>query len=98
MKHATPETLEQIGSLLGGLRRLPHMVERKPGVFYVKGKAFLHFHEDPAGIFADLKIRDDWKRFAVNAARERSEFLKLAASTLPGIGAASTRRSRSAKG
>jgi hypothetical protein len=58
------------------------MVERRPGVFYVKGKAFLHFHEDPAGIFADIKIGNDWERFAVKGARARSEFLKLAARTL----------------
>ena len=87
MKHATPKALAQIGSLLGGLRRLPDMVERRPGVFYVKGKAFLHFHEDPKGIFADIKIRNDWKRFAVDGARDRSEVLKLAASTLPAVGA-----------
>jgi hypothetical protein len=82
MKHATPETLEQIGSLLGELRRLPNAVERRPGVFYVKGKAFLHFHEDPAGIFADIKIGNDWQRFAVKGARSRSVLLKLAAQTL----------------
>jgi hypothetical protein len=85
MKHATPETLKQIGSLLGGLRKLPNAVECRPGVFYVKGKAFLHFHEDPAGIFADIKIGNDWKRFAIKAARSRSQFLKLATSTLSAI-------------
>lgn len=84
MKHATAETLEQIRSLLGGLRRLPHMVERKPGVFYVKGKAFLHFHEDPKGIFADIKVRKDWRRFVLNGTRDRSDFLKFAARTLLG--------------
>ena len=92
MKHATPEALEQIGSLLGGLRRLPSVVERKPGVFYAKGKAFLHFHEDPAGIFADIKLPDDWKRFAIKSARDRSEFLKLATRTLSGTGARTGRR------
>src|SRR5579872_7607205 len=86
MKHATPETLEQIGSLLGGLRRLPSVVERKPGVFYAKGKAFLHFHEDPAGIFADIKLSNDWERFAVNGVQGRSKFLKLAARTLSSTG------------
>jgi hypothetical protein len=93
MKHATPETLEQIGSLLGGLRRLPSVVERTPGVFYAKGKAFLHFHEDPAGIFADIKLSNDWKRFAVKSARDRSEFLKLATTILSGTGAPVARRS-----
>jgi hypothetical protein len=86
MKHATTEALQQIGSLLGDLRRLPQMIERKPGVFYVKGKAFLHFHEDPAGLFADIKIRSDWTRFALKGAGERSAFLKLAARTLSDTG------------
>jgi hypothetical protein len=90
MKHATPETLKQIGSLLGALRKLPKAVERRPGVFYVKGKAFLHFHEDPAGIFADIKIGNDWKRFAINAARSRSEFLKLATRILSATSAPHT--------
>ncbi len=96
MKHATSEAFEQITSLLSGLRRLPHMVERRPGVFYVRGKAFLHFHADPAGIFADIKVRNDWKRFALKGAHVRSEFLKPATRTLsrpraPSAGAARRR-------
>ena len=87
MKHATAETLAQISSLLGRLRRLPNIVERRPGVFYVRGKAFLHFHEDPAGIFADIKVGDDWKRFAIKGAHSRTEFLKLAARRATGTGA-----------
>ena len=86
MKHATAKTLEQISSLLAGLRQLPRMVERRPGVFYLKGKAFLHFHEDPAGIFADIKIGNDWERFTVNGVQGRSKFLKLAARTLSSTG------------
>ena len=86
MKHATAGALQQIGSLLGGLRRLPQMVERKPGIFYVKGKAILHFDEGPTGIFADIKFRNDWKRFALKGAGERSAVLKLAARTLSDSG------------
>ena len=32
------------------------MRERTPGSFYVKSKGYLHFHEDPAGVFADVKL------------------------------------------
>ena len=87
MKHATPDTLAQLAGLLVRLRGLPRMVERRPGVFYVKGKAFLHFHEDPAGIFADVKVGNDWKRLAVKGARGRSELVKLATTTLASTGA-----------
>jgi len=49
MKHATAETLAGFGDLLEQLRRIPGLVEKRPGVFYRKSRAFLHFHEDPAG-------------------------------------------------
>ena len=54
MRHARDHDLDRIEILLGRLRALPGLVERKRGVFYRKGRAFLHFHEDPAGMFADL--------------------------------------------
>jgi hypothetical protein len=62
MRHARPDDLVRIGPLLERLRALPGLTERKPGTFYVKSKAFLHFHEDPAGMFADIK-RADWRDF-----------------------------------
>jgi len=87
MKHATPATLAQLEGLLDRLRGLPRVIERRPGVFYVKGKAFLHFHEDPAGIFADVKVGSDWKRLAVTGAPGRSDIVKLAARTLADMSA-----------
>jgi len=55
MKHAGPETLARLDPMLRKLRKRDSLVERTPGSFYLKSKAFLHFHEDPSGIFADLK-------------------------------------------
>ncbi len=40
--------------------------EKSRGVFYRKSKATLHFHEDPAGLFADMRIADVFVRFPVN--------------------------------
>jgi hypothetical protein len=37
----------------------------------------LHFHEDPAGLFADFRAKADWQRFAVNTADERTAFLRV---------------------
>jgi hypothetical protein len=65
MKHAGVAALERIEGLVAALRALPGMVEKKPGIFYRKGQAFLHFHEDPAGMFMDVRIGGDWARFAV---------------------------------
>jgi hypothetical protein len=66
MKHATAESLAGFGDLLEQLRRIPGLVEKRPGVFYRKSRAFLHFHEDPAGLFADWRPGDEWLRLAVD--------------------------------
>jgi hypothetical protein len=52
------------------------VTERKPGTFYQKGQGLLHFHEDPAGFFADLKVDGAWQRFPVNHSRETATFLR----------------------
>ena len=36
---------------------LDGLTERTPGTFYRRSRAFLHFHADPAGIFADVRPR-----------------------------------------
>jgi len=76
MKHATAPALDTLEPLLVRLRTLDGLREKSRGVFYRKSRAVLHFHEDPAGLFADLRIADDWDRFPVNTAAERSMLLK----------------------
>jgi hypothetical protein len=44
MKHATPTTIDSIANVLDVVRRRPELTERKPGTFYRKASAFLHFH------------------------------------------------------
>jgi hypothetical protein len=66
MKHAVAAAIGALSNLLESLRSRAALVERGPGIFYVSGKAFLHFHKDPAGLFADLRPAGDWQRFPVN--------------------------------
>lgn len=56
MKHAGPAVLEGLEPLLARLRAIDGLVERRAGVFYCRSRAFLHFHEDPAGVFADVRF------------------------------------------
>jgi hypothetical protein len=56
MKHAGSLALDQLEPLLAAIRALPGLKEKGRGVFYRGGKAFLHFHEDPAGLFADVRL------------------------------------------
>jgi hypothetical protein len=61
MKHAGAQALDRLSGLLESVRQMPGLQERKPGIFYRTGSAFLHFHEAPAGLFADAKF--DGKHF-----------------------------------
>jgi hypothetical protein len=77
MKHAGHATLVRLETLLKSLRALPGLIEKKPGIFYLKSKAYLHFHEDPAGIFADVRLAgDEFERFAINTRQEQDALLE----------------------
>lgn len=84
MKHAGETALDQLETLLAELRALPGPVEKKRGVFYLKSKAFLHFHEDPAGLFADVRdaAGKDFERIDVSGEAGRMRLLAVVASRL----------------
>ena len=75
MKHATAGSLDKLDALLDHLREMAGLEEKRLGIFYFKSKAFLHFHEGPAGLFADLRVAGDWQRYPVSAAGERQILL-----------------------
>jgi hypothetical protein len=82
MRHARDEDLDQIDPLLGKIRALGTLIERKRGVFYAGSRAFLHFHEDRAGMFADLRDGEGFVRHRVSSAREQRDFLRVLRDTL----------------
>lgn len=84
MKHAGAATLEALAPLLADLRRRPALREKKTGVFYLRSRAFLHFHEDPAGIFADVRLGEDFTRMRVTTLRERRALLAAVDTHLSG--------------
>ena len=65
MRHAGPDTLARIEPLLEELRAREVLRERRPGLFELKSRAFLHFHDDPSGIFADVRLGTDFVRMPV---------------------------------
>jgi hypothetical protein len=77
MKHASDAVLGSIEPVLLELRQLEGIRERKPGIFYRKSSAFIHFHEDAAGIFADVSGGREWCRLPINTASERGHFVRL---------------------
>jgi hypothetical protein len=75
VKHASDTALDQLGEVLEGLRKQSALRERKRGVFYLRTSAFIHFHEDPAGLFADFKAASGWERLPVNTKSDTKRFL-----------------------
>lgn len=82
MRHARGTALDELEPLLAELRSLPGLVEKSPGVFYRAGRAFLHFHEDPTGAHADVRLADDFDRFRVATKAERAAFLRAVRSAV----------------
>ena len=81
MRHAGAAALDQLEPLLARLRQIASLKERTRGVFYLRSKAFLHFHEDPAGLFADIRAADGraFERFQIDTASARDALAETAA-------------------
>jgi hypothetical protein len=86
MKHAGDEALDGLEELLVRIRELAGLKERKRGVFYRGSSAFLHFHEDPAGMFADVRTDSDWQRIPVNSRAEQRALVAKIRAALSGPG------------
>lgn len=83
MRHITRERLVAVDALLVQLRAVDGLVERSPGVFYRRSRAFLHFHEDGDDVYADVRLAgDDFDRHRVSTKREQQALLSAIRATL----------------
>lgn len=83
MKHAGPQALDRLEPLIARIRELPGLAEKARGVFYRKSRAFLHFHEDPKGLFADIRLEgDDFERIDVTGADGAERLVAMARACL----------------
>jgi hypothetical protein len=83
MRHAGAESLNRLEPLLVRLRALEGVTERGRGVFYRKSRAFLHFHEDPSGLHADLRCDGDaFQRSRVETEIERNALFEAVRAAL----------------
>ena len=76
MRHITPARRAAIEPLLLQLRGVDGLIERSPGAFYVKSKAFLHFHEDGDDVFADVRLSGaEFDRVRATTKREQQSLV-----------------------
>ena len=81
MRHATESDLASLAQLLSELDNLalewPALKLRKKGVYYLKSKAFLHFHEDEGALLADVKLDGiTFESFNVSTRKGQSKLLR----------------------
>ncbi len=94
MKHAGPATLARISPLLAELRARSVLRESRPGVFYLNSRAFLHFHDDPDGIFADVRLATEFVRLPVTSGSQQADLLERIDDCLSAIESRDTGKSR----
>jgi hypothetical protein len=88
VKHATSAALDRLEPLLAELRGVAELREKARGTFYRGSRAFLHFHEDPAGLFADVRLGgDDFTRFRATTRAEQRALLAALRAALGGVSA-----------
>ena len=75
MRHAGSESLDALEDLLIEIRKLEGLKEKKRGTFYRGPSGFVHFHEDPAGLFGDLRRKEGWRKYRVNTRGEKKAFV-----------------------
>jgi hypothetical protein len=77
VKHAGADALEELSDLIGELRQLGWLREPTPAHFYWKSRAIVHFHEDPTGLYADVRLdlQGRFERRRVSTRAEQDELV-----------------------
>ncbi len=76
LRHADSAALDRLEPLLAKLREMPELKEVRRGVFYRRSKAFMHFHDDPSGLYTDIRLDQEFERYRVDTEREQRYLMK----------------------
>ena len=69
------ETIEALSILLNFLRSNEILNEVKPTNFHLNGKGFIHFHDEPDGLWADIFLSKERLRMPANTASEQADVI-----------------------
>jgi hypothetical protein len=78
-------TLDRIAPLLDVLRAHPALLEVRPTEFQLHGRDFLHFHDEPDGVVADVRLAEGRVSMPVSSSSEQAEFLERIDHTLVSV-------------
>jgi hypothetical protein len=70
------ETLDRIAPLLEALRAHPALLEVRPTEFQLDGRDFLHFHDEPDGVVADVRLAEARVSMPASSSAEQAELLE----------------------
>jgi hypothetical protein len=77
VRHVTAAGLDELDDVVRELRAVDGLKEKSRGVFYRGSRAFLHFHEDPSGLYADVRLDADFERMRVTTKAEQKRLLSV---------------------
>jgi hypothetical protein len=77
VRHVAAAGLDELDDVMRELRGVDGLKEKSRGVFYRGSRAFLHFHEDPSGLYADVRLGADFERMRVTTKAERKRLLSV---------------------
>ena len=89
MRHETNETLEM---LLNFLKSYEILSEMKPTNFHLNGKGFIHFHDEPDGLWADIFLSKGRLRMPANTASEQADVIGTIETTLESLESGTQKR------
>jgi hypothetical protein len=55
---------------------MPALREKARGTFYRGSRAFVHFHEDVTGLFADVRFGEEFERVDVTSAAKQQQLVR----------------------
>ena len=79
------EKIEALSILLNFLKSYEILNEVKPTNFHLNGKGFIHFHDEPDGLWADIFLSKGRLRMPANTASEQADVIGTIEPTLESL-------------
>ena len=78
--------------LLNFLKSYEILNDAKPTDFYLNGKGFIHFHDEPDGLWADISLSNRRLRMPANTASEQADVIGNIEPTLESLESGAKKR------